>query len=73
MSNTNSRVANKLCPVAVNHLGISRLWHIGIVVGERDTEDVGPFFQFLAEVGVVKCGVDSSVPAMTKGMSEKSV
>jgi hypothetical protein len=71
MANTNSRIANKLCPVAVDHLGISRLWRIGIVVGERDSEDVGPFFQFLAEVGVVECSVNSSVPAMTMSKYQK--
>jgi hypothetical protein len=48
VANANSRVANKLCAIAVDHLGIFRLGCVGIVVTEGHAEHVGPFFQFLA-------------------------
>ena len=32
-------------------------------MGEGDVEDVGPFFEFFTEVGVVEDRVDCAVPA----------
>jgi len=48
VANANSRVANKLCTIAVDYLGIFSLGRVGIVVTEGHVVHVGPFFQLLA-------------------------
>ena len=70
MANTNGRVANKLRAVAVDHLGVLGLGRVSVVVGKRDSKNVGPFFQFLTEVRVIKSSVDCSVPAVISRVSK---
>jgi hypothetical protein len=57
-------MSDKLCAIPVNEFCVTRLGRVGVVVRKGDAKHTGPFFQFLAKVGIVESGINGSVPAV---------
>ena len=53
VSHVYSGVSNELSSIPIHHLGVFRRRCIGDIVGEGYIENVEPFFELFAEVGII--------------------
>ena len=70
MANAETGVPDEFGAVAVDHLSIAGLGCVGVVFGEGDAENVGPFFEGFGEVGIGEGEVGCSVPAVKHNVSK---